>query len=217
MSSMEKTTNKIYSPEDIRDKVLECIEKAKTNPISESRLIEIESLNNKLLNNFIERGYHTSDDIILEDLIEVEILKSTALASNLIEFKEMLEQIRLRFGLSKEWATDLLIHENSHANVSESVDEEWVGYGAIFIKDENGELSNIQPLHISKPKIIWGPKETIVKKIQVLEAPTVYGNKLSEGDMSDIELNKHRLDKLMQKESEDEKKRDEIRSKLGLL
>ena len=216
MTSLENPTPVTSILEKIKIKIKEAIETAKNNPIAESRLVEIEALNNKMLDNFIERGYHDTQDIVQEDLIEAEILKSTALADNLVEYQEMLSQIASEFGLSKEWVQDLLAHENSHANVSESVGEDWVGYGAVFIKDDAGVLTNIQPLHLSKPKITWGPRETIAKKIEVLDAPRVYENELSEGDVSDIELNQQRLEKIRLQEEATKKRIDEIRGELGI-
>lgn len=202
--------------ESVKLKIKEAIDRAKGNPIAESRLIEIESLNNKMVDNFIERGYHDREDIIQEDLIEAEILKSTALADNLVEYEEMLSQIASEYNLSEEWGKNLLAHENSHANISQSVDEDWVGYGAVFIKDDQGSLSSIQPLHLSKPKINWGPKEVVSKKIEVLNAPAVYENDLSEGDESDIELNKQRLEKIRLKEEAENNRMTELRGKLGI-
>jgi hypothetical protein len=216
MTSLENPDKSISSLEIVKTKIRESIEKAKNNPIAESRLSEIESINNKTVDNFIERGYHDPEDIIQEDLIEVEILKSTALAENLIEYEEMLHQISSEFGLSKQWAEDLLVHENAHANISEFVNEDWIGYGAVFIKDEEGFLSNIQPLHLSKPKITWGPKEMITKKIEVLDAPRVYENQLSEGDVLDIELNQKRLEKIKLQEENEKKRMTQIREELGM-
>ncbi len=216
MTSLENLTQPISVLETIKIKIKEAIEKAKNNSIAESRLIEVESLNNKMEDNFIKKGYHDTEDIIQEDLILAEILKSTSLADNIIEFKEMLKQIASEFGLSEEWAKDLLAHENAHANVSESLNEDWIGYGAVFIKDEQGALSNIQPIHFSRPKMNWGPKESILKKIEVLSAPRLYGNELSEGDESDLKMNNERLEKIRLNEEKDKIHIAELRGRLGI-
>ena len=144
----------------------------------------------------INHRYDDAEVCAVEDMIEFEILHSTALADTIGEFRETLEQIRIEFGLTQEWVDDLVAHENAHANVARDTGHEWVGYGAVFIKDDNGQLSAVQPVHFTKPDLSWGPMELITKSIEVTEAPAVYGNKLSEGDVANLEQDKARLEKI---------------------
>lgn len=182
--------------ESMKARVAENIKKAKERPILESRLVKLEIILNAHRDKFIETGQRSAEAVAEEDMIEFEILHSTALADTIGEFRETLEQIRVEFGLTQEWVDDLVAHENAHANVARDTGHEWVGYGAVFIKDDNGQLSAVQPVHFTKPDLSWGPMELITKSIEVTEAPAVYGNKLSEGDVANLEQDKARLEKI---------------------
>ncbi len=210
---MNKESNSItaYPLEDMRARIANTIETARSNPISEERLKELEDRLEHLKKAFVERGSREEKETIEEDKIEKEILHSSALADNLVEFKEMLKQISEKYSEPPEWVTDLLAHENAHANIAEITAHEWVGYATVFIKDETGQLSGIQPLHFLKPELSWEPKEAIQKSIEVLEAPEKYGNKLSPSDEENITKERELLEKIRLRQQSDLKRIAEIR------
>ena len=186
--------------EKTKEKVTQSLEQAKRNPIFESRITELESQLNTLKDTFIKQGSRSAEMLAEENAIEAEIMQSSALADNIPEYREMLSQIASSYGLSQEWADDLLAHENAHANVAEVTEHEWVGYAAIFIKDENNNLTSIQPVHFTKPQLSWGPKELLEKSIEVTKAPEEYGNRLSEGDDASLTEDTERLKALQAQE-----------------
>lgn len=180
----------------MKEKVASLLEHASQHAIAGSRLEQLEEELGQIKEKFITNGYRTPEDNARDDEIEAELLQSSAVVKTLPEFDEMLSQIAEKYGLSKEWAVDLKAHENAHANVSEITGHESLGYAAVFIKDEQGNLSNVQPLFFGKPNLEWGPQEAIEKDIQVLDAPRAYGNAPSEYDVADIAKNEERLRKI---------------------
>jgi len=183
-----------FSLEKMRAEISTRIEQARNNPIAEARLVELEAELSKLTDDFIRIGSRDAGQISSEDAVENEILKSSAVADNIVEFKEMLGQLGATYGdaikggneSAEKWAEDLLAHENAHANVAQETGHEWVGYGAVFIKDEAGRISSIQPLHFTKPKLEWGPREVIEKNIGVTQAPEKYGINFRRGTSSSL-------------------------------
>lgn len=194
-----------FNAEKMRSDIAERIRNAKDNALSEERLAEFEDKLRSYQDLFIKNGQRNPEDIAEEDQIEAEILRSSAVADTLNEFREVLEQIKANYFLGEEWVNNLVEHENAHANVAQATGHEWVGYGAVFIKDANGQLSNIQPVHFTKPNLSWGPREVITKNIEVTEAPALYGNSLSEGDEKSVEEDQERLKRI-----------DETRKRLGI-
>ncbi|MES2088329.1 MAG: hypothetical protein V4467_05075 [Patescibacteria group bacterium] len=207
-------TNIGSGTEGIKSIMAERIEAAKKNPIFESRLAILEDQLGKFKDEFVRTDRRSIEQIAQEDLILGEILKSSALADNIIEFREMLTQIATTYGKPQEWITDLLAHENAHANVAAETGHEWVGYASVFIKNEAGNLSSIQPLHFTKPSLTWGAKESLEKEIDVLEAPDKYGNRASSFDRDDILKNRERLELIHAREQRDKDRMDEIRREL---
>lgn len=200
--------------EKMRAKVAERLKQARNNPISESRLMELEQKLDLGKDEFIETQHRSPDRVKEENMIEKEILRSSALADNLTEYTEMLQQIRTAYGLTQEWANDLLAHENAHANVAQETGHEWVGYAAVFIKDSDGNLISIQPLHFTKPNLSWGPEEMIAKNIEVTKAPEVYVNKLSEGDELSLVEERRRLERIKMRKAPDEAKIEKLKIQL---
>jgi hypothetical protein len=200
--------------EQIKLKVSEKIENAINNPIYESRLIELEEKLKNTRDRFIKTGKRNAEDNAQDDEVESELMKSSAVVETLPEFKEMLNQLSVRFGNQYNWINDYLAHENSHANIAESTGHDLVGYATVFIKDDQGNLSNIQPLHFNKPDLNWSPEEMLRKSIEVTNAPEVYGDKLSEGDMESLQNDKKSLAEI--REREDKLRISEIRNDLGL-
>lgn len=195
-------------------KVSEIIENAINNPIYESRLIELEEKLKTTRDRFIKTGKRTPEDNAQDDEVESEIMKSSAVVETLPEFEEMLKQLSVKFGNEYNWINNYLAHENSHANVAESTGHNLVGYATVFIKDDQGNLSNIQPLHFNKPDLNWGPEEMLRKSIEVTNAPEEYGDRLSEGDIESLQNDKKSLAEI--KEREDKIRIREIRNDLGL-
>ncbi|MDO8482593.1 MAG: hypothetical protein Q7S86_02120 [bacterium] len=216
--------NADFSLEKIRKEIFQRIDVARNNPIARTRLVEIEKQLGRFIDTFLKNGQRDDAQIISENEIDREILQSCAVADNIVEFKEMLRQLAERYesaiGKNNEeaikWAEDMLAHENAHANVAQATGHEWVGYAALFIKDEDGNLSSFQPLHFTKPKLEWGPRELITKSIEVIEAPEKYGNKLSEGDVESLAQDKQRLESIRVREEMDQRRISEIRKDLGI-
>ncbi len=199
IKNSQKTDSDLYL-ENMREKIATRLEFARNNPITLGRLLELEEKLAEFDKKFFNSGYRDTEQIIAENAIEKEILEHSAIADNLIEFKEMLkqlgqtyrEQIENDYENIERWAEDLLSHENAHANVAQSLNHEWVGYVQIFYEDNNGNIG-IQPAHVTKPRWEWGPKEVLENTIRVVRAPEEYGNKLSDGDKIDLERANQRL------------------------
>ncbi len=204
--------NKAETPEteQLKKRILESIENAEKNPILIDRMIEIEKQLNILSEKAIERGCPLAEEMLEEDTLLAETIKSSAMSYNIVEFKELLNQLSTKFNLPKEWAEDLLAHENAHANVAIRQGAIWKGYGVIFMKDDSGQLVNLQPLNFIRSNPEWGPKETLNNSIESTEAPLKYGNALSEGDIEDIKKQKERLSRVIQKEQEEKERLDKI-------
>lgn len=200
--------------EQIKLKVSEKIEKAKNNPIYESRLTELEKKLKETRDKFIKTGKRNLEDNAQDDEVESELMKSCAVVETLPEFREMLNQLSVRFGNQYDWINSYLAHENAHANVAESTGHDLVGYATVFIKNDQGDLINIQPLYFTKANLNWGPEEMLRKSIEVTNAPEVYGDTLSEGDMESLQNDRKSLAEI--KAREDKIKVGEIRNDLGL-
>lgn len=205
-----------FSLEKVKEEIIKKIETAIGNPISDERLEEIERELARFNSIFIEKGFRDEEQDKAEKQLEEEILKSSALAENIVEFEIMLNYLSERFGTQHDWIDNYLAHENAHANVAEATGHESLGYATVFIKDNSGELVSIQPVHITKPQPEWGPKEVFSKNIEVLEAPEKYGDKLSDGDRADIELSRQKLRKIEERENKDKEKLEEVRKELGI-
>jgi len=179
--------------EKMKQEIAQKIEIAMTHPLSEERM---ESLDNELRtikSRFVKEKVKDELTKKRENEIEKEILQSSVYVKTIVEFREVLMQLGDRFGHAHNWIGKFLAHENAHANVSEQTGHDEGGYAVIFIKDDTGSLSHIQPLYISRPSASWGPQEMLLKEIEVLRAPEVYGDKLSESDKQDIESSEELL------------------------
>lgn len=126
--------------------------------------------------------------------------------------EQKLARYNKKFGSEHGWVEKYLAHENAHVNIAEVTEHEVVGYATVFIKDNTGELVAIQPLNFTKPQLEWGPEEMIRKNIETAEAPEKYGDKLSDGDKSDLTLAKQRLEKI----EENKKRLVELKKELGI-
>jgi hypothetical protein len=209
----EKIENK-FSLEKTRDEISARIELASQNPIFENRLNELEDQLEKYTDQFVDSGEANAERDSEEKKIEDEILDSCALAHNLVEFKVMLEALSEKYGNNYPWIEEYLAHENAHSNIASATDQEWIGYATLFIKDEYGNLTGIQPLSISKARPEWGPKEMLIKSIESTNAPKIYGDKLSEGDVQSINKNKERLQRILDREKEDKEKIEVLKNSL---
>lgn len=193
------------------------LDHAHDNAILESRLDELEQELEILEDKFIHDGTRSEVDIQRELEIEKEILRSAAVSNSLGEYKDMLAAVAYDCGLPKEWVEETLNHENSHANVSEHLGHEWVGNAVIYVKDSLGNISHIQPVHISRPKTSWGPKEVLLKRIEVTSAPERSESSLSVSDINRIETDKAKLRKIQEREEADQIALTEVQKRLGIL
>lgn len=197
--------------EQLKSNVQKKLEHAKNRALLDSRLLELETQMAELSQS------SNSDRFQKEDKIQQEITSSSAVSDTLVEFREVLRQLTEEYGeygLDEKWAEDLLAHENAHANIAQATGHEWVGYLTTFIKDNEGRIVSIQPSHLTKSQKGWGYRESIVKHIEVLDAPRKYDNKLSSFDEQDIETDKKRLADLEKTHKEEI---DAVRKSLGIL
>lgn len=193
--------------EQLKELVKQKIETAKANAILESRLEELEK-------DMYEYSSRQDDEAYKhEDLIEKEILNSSAVANDLAEFQEVLRQIKEEYGQTDEWAENMLAHENAHANVAEQTGHPWVGYTTLFVKDENNSIVGIQPAYFTKSDRKWGKVETLIKRMEVTNAPRVYDNAPSEYDDADLKKDGERL-KVLERTDAEEVAR--VRKSLGI-
>lgn len=212
----ERVTSQQFSLEKMRHNIAGRIEAASSNPIAETRLAELEDQLEKFTDKLIDIGHRDDEQIASESAIEIEILRSSAVADNIVEFTEMLEQLSAKYGAQHKWKEKFLAHENAHASVAQAMGHQWVGYATVFIKDEGGNLSSIQPLHFTKPKPEWGPKELISKNIEVTKAPEKYGDRLSPSDEQGLVRDMERLERIKLREEADSKRIAELRRELGI-
>ena len=116
---------------------------------------------------------------------EDEILAKADLASvhlkNLADFKIALEFLIL----NKDTVTDILEHENAHANKGEAIGANFIKYKLTLIQKE-GRL-------IASPSAIFDLDFTdpnIREQLKLItSAPDEYGNRLSDGDMDYLKRN----------------------------
>ncbi len=201
---MEKINFQEQLIEDVKKK----IEEAKNNPISETRLAQLEE-------EILVLGKRKDEEAFKrEDEIEKELFASCAITDNVIEFKEFLKQIAEICGQSDEWVTYMLAHENAHSNVAEITGHENIQYIALFVKDEQGQIISIQPACYSKVDKNWGTVEVLLKRMAVTDAPRQYGNKPSNFDDQDMVEDKKTL---AVREKTHAEEVDKIRKELGSL
>ncbi len=171
--------------EKIKEEIALKIERASANPLRTSRYLELEGQIKAQKDTFFATGAKTEEDLVLDEAIKQEIIGSAAVVDTIPEYTEMLTQISRKYGLSEEWARDLLAHENAHANVSEQLGYDQIGYGTFFLSNDEGVLESIQPAHIHEEPNAWKAFEVIENGIKTLEAPQEYGNEMSEADISE--------------------------------
>lgn len=215
MESSENKLNPLKNTPEVLD-IESKLEHARRNAILESRLVELEQELEILENQFIKSGTKSQEQVIREEEIEREILNSAAIVNSLGEYRDMLTIAARDCNVSQTWVEETLAHENSHANVAESLDFVWIGYAIVYIKDEQGKISSVQPLHMTKPQMKWGPKEVLSKRIEVTSAPKRYDNALSDSDIASIEKDKRRLEEIGLRENRKRVELDEVRARLGM-
>jgi len=201
--------------EAVSARIEQALDAAEKNPIAESRLGELEQEISKHKKDFVERGTRSAEDEAREEEILAEILRSSALAENIVEYKMMLESIARRHNLPESWSTHMLAHENAHATVAIGTGHEFVGYAAIHMKDESGALSSIQPLVFHKPNPVWGPVESLTKGIEVTKAPEAFDNEMSDGDIASVAEDEEHLVRARQLESQRQQRLSQIRDELA--
>lgn len=196
--------------EKIKVDISKKIEAAISNPLKTSRYIELDDTVKSQQQKFFKLGSKSPEDLELDNQITGEILKSGAIVETLPEYKELLNQVSKKFNLGEEWENDLIAHENAHANVSEELKYEQVGYGTFFLSNDEGVLESIQPAHVHIEPNSWSPIEVIENGIKTLEAPKEYNNEMSEADISE------RDQLISQREEIRKKELDEVRQRLGI-
>ena len=215
--------------EQIKLEITKKVEAAKNNPLDINRYQELEKQIVDLKDKFFKSGSKSQEDLEIDEKIKQEILSHGAIVQTLPEYGEMLNQVASQYNLGKEWRDDLLAHENAHANVSQELGYDQIGYGLFFISEDEENLDprniapkkknliSIQPAHIHEDPTHWPPIEVIENGIKTLEAPETYGNEMSEADIAERdELIKRRGE--VSKLTEEKRQRDlsEIRKSLGL-
>jgi len=198
-------------------RIEKALDAAEKNPIAESRLGELEEEISRHKKDFVEQGARSAEDEAREEEILAEILRSSAVAESIVEYKLMLESIARRHNLPDGWATHMLAHENAHANVAISTGHEFVGYAAIHMKDESGALSSIQPLVFHKPDPTWGPVESLTKGIEVTKAPEAFENEMSDGDTASVAEDEEHLARAQQLEVQRQQRLSQIREELDAI
>jgi|GEM_PF-5775415 len=166
--------------EEVRQEMRRRIAAASQNPIEEESLNELNSQTAQIEEAFARRAI---DPAIMDKKLEEifgKIIESSALASNLIEFKILMEEMRF----PKKIRMDLLEHENAHMNVAEQTGHRIVGYALVFVKV--GRREAFQPCILVRADISRGPKKYFVSTIMTLQAPEKYGNTLSPDDIQKI-------------------------------
>lgn len=201
--------------EAVSARIEQALDAAEKNPIAESRLGELEQKISKHKKDFVERGSRSVEDEAQEEEILAEILRSSALAGNIVEYKMMLESIARRHNLPESWSTHMLAHENAHASVAIGTGHEFVGYAAVHMKDETGSLSSIQPLVFNKPDPMWGPVESLTKGIEVTKAPEAFENEMSDGDTASVAEDEEHLARAQQLEAQRQQRLSHIREELA--
>lgn len=196
--------------ENLKEEISRKIEAAKSNPLKVSRYLELEETIKKQKDKFFELGVKNEEDLLVDKKVKDEILASGAIVKTIPEYRELLEQVSRQYGLGEDWVVDLLAHENAHANVSQELEYDQIGYGTFFLSDDEGNLESIQPAHVHEEPGSWSPIEVIENGITSLEAPKAYGNEMSEADISERDEFVVEREKIRQRELE------EVRSKLGL-
>ncbi len=171
------------------------IKEARANPISETRLAELDRQAAAIYSNFINRGHKTQEERSIDESIYEELKRSSVMAYNLAELKIMLGEMES----TKRDAIHIMEHENAHANVAERTGHKFLGYGVLFIRTNAGYVyaPNIVTWYEEDPS--WTLLHVIEKDLEVLRAPEVYGNRLSEGDKRLAALNRERYKKIKAK------------------
>jgi len=123
-----------------------------------------------------------------DEEIEKEIIDSSVFVNNLVEFREVLRQIAIICGESEIWIEDTLAHENAHANEAEVQGLDFRGYIALFVKDEFGKITGIQPACIIRTPKSFSHSDLLKSNEEVTLAPEKYGNELSDYDRKDLSI-----------------------------
>lgn len=217
MRDMRPIFETASTPESVSMRIEKALDIAEKSPIAESRLGELEQEISRHKKDFVEHGTRSAEDEAREEEILAEILRSSAIAENVVEYKLMLESIARRHNLPDGWSTHMLAHENAHANVAINTGHEFVGYAAIHMKDESGALSSIQPLVFHKPDPTWGPVESLTKGIEVTKAPEMFENEMSDGDTASVAEDEEHLARAQQLEVQRQQRLSQIREELAKI
>jgi hypothetical protein len=215
--------------EKIKVDIAKKLETAERNPLDVNRYQELEKQIADQKDKFFKEGIRSPEDLELDDKIKQEILSHGAIVKTVPEYGEMLDQVASQYSLGKEWRDDLLAHENAHANVSQQLGYDEIGYGLFFIseEEENSDprniapkkknLISIQPAHIHEDPAHWPPIEVIENGIRTLEAPEKYGNEMSEADIAERdELIKRKEEVQALAETKRQQDLAEVRKSLGI-
>lgn len=116
------------------------------------------------------------DDKEISDMIK----KATITVETISEFRLILKIL----ARSDEEIQDILAHENAHANKTETLGVEHLGYNIIIIKKGDDYL--FQPFSEKCTPEEWSEEKKKEAAIQIVLAPEEYGNKLSSGDIEEL-------------------------------
>lgn len=154
---MEKLSNQHNNLEALRQEIYDRMNEILANPLSEEDLEKL------------------SDDEIKNASLQVQTLPEFHIALQVLAEK----------GVPREVLLDMLEHENAHANIAEVLDVNFQGYRIIPVSHHDG--ASLQPqVRIGLPDD-WSQEKREQVLREIIMAPDVYGNSLSEFDKKDLE------------------------------
>jgi hypothetical protein len=132
-----------FALEHMRKEIIGKVAVAYNNPMAEQRLTELAKRLVELNSIFLERKTEIPEEEEEKDKILTEILKSSVRTDNLNEYKEMLLYIARKCGFSLKWVDETF---NEEKTFSEKLNQ-WVGFILVFLKNEKGNFTAVQPMH----------------------------------------------------------------------
>ncbi|MEI6490499.1 MAG: hypothetical protein WCO16_01910 [bacterium] len=168
---MEKPVSLEALEAEIRKKVEEV--KARAISLKDARKT-IKAID-KLL--YAEDGDHDEELLALHDIL----MDSTVTVQTLIEFKMVMQNMTD----DPEQVEEMIAHENSHANVAESLGAKFIGYALLICKDKDDFVfRGVAPYELPPE---WAARKRKAAHLKIIGAPEKYGEELSDTDIGKIE------------------------------
>ncbi len=121
--------------------------------------------------------------------LQLELIGGRVDVDNLYEYRKVLELAEL----SPEQVNNILNHENAHANTADQTQsQKFNGYRIQFTKDRNGDLL-VQPFAKLETDYSFSDEQIMKDRMNVLEAPVRYGDRLSGDDKEKIQALQNEL------------------------